>query len=229
MKRRILAILHSEFSTPGRIGDMLRGRGFYIDARKPRFGDPLPTTLDEHAGVVIFGGPMSANDPEEYIRTEIDFIGQVLKSGTPFLGVCLGAQMLAKQLGGHVAPHPQGHVEIGYYPLRALPAGEGLGPWPSHVYHWHREGFSLPAGTVRLAASEVYENQAIAYGPDVFGIQFHPEVTRLTMHRWTVLGRERFNLPNAQARHDHLEGQLLHDEPVRHWLARFLGKWVNAR
>jgi GMP synthase (glutamine-hydrolysing) len=64
------------------------------------------------------------------------------------------------------------------------------------------------------------------YGRNAYGIQFHPEVTRAIMHRWTVLGRERFSLPNARDRHEHLEGQLLHDGPVRDWLDRFLGHWL---
>ena len=96
--RPVLVVLHGEHSCPGRIGQVLRKRGHALDVRKPRFGDKLPETLDDHAGAVIFGGPMSANDPEEFIKTEIDWIGVPLKEGRPYLGVCLGAQMLAKHL-----------------------------------------------------------------------------------------------------------------------------------
>src|SRR5436190_23839087 len=67
----VLIILHQETSTPGRIGNALRALGHRLDIRRPRFGDALPQTLDAHAGAVIFGGPMSANDPDEYIRREI--------------------------------------------------------------------------------------------------------------------------------------------------------------
>jgi GMP synthase (glutamine-hydrolysing) len=222
----ILILLHSDRSTPGRIGTLLEAQGFRLDIRRPVLGDPLPESLAHHHGTMIFGGPMSANDPDDYIRRETDFIGVALKEDKPFLGICLGAQMLARQLGGTVSPHPEGHVEIGYYPLRALPGAEPYGPWPPVVYHWHREGFSLPSGAHRLAASEVYENQAMRYGRAAFGIQFHPEVTRLVMHRWTVLGRERFKMPNAQDRHAHLEGQLLHDAPVAQWLRQFLDHWL---
>ena len=229
MTRRILAILHSDVSTTGRIGQMLAARGFGIDVRRPRYDDALPEHLDDHAGVIIFGGPMSVNDPDEYIGRETDFIGKALETKTPFLGVCLGAQMLAKHLGAPVGPHPQGEVEIGYYPLRALAAGETMGPWPPYVYHWHREGFDLPAGAVRLAAGEIYENQAMVFNDHAYGIQFHPEVTRLTMHRWTTIGRSRFSLPNAQDRHEHLEGQLLHDAPVKEWLSRFLDHWLSPK
>ncbi len=224
----VLVILHSETSTAGRIGHLLRAKGLGLDIRRPCIGEPLPGTLAEHAGAMIFGGPMSANDPEPYLKREIDFIAVPLRENKPFLGICLGAQMLALHLGGTVAGHPEGRVEIGYYPLRATAEGSSYGPWPGYVYHWHREGMSLPAGAVRLAYSEAYDNQAMRCGAAAFGIQFHPEVTRLTMHRWTVSGAHRFGLPGAQERNEHLEGQLLHDEEVRGWLTRFLDQWLGC-
>src|SRR5579863_9645731 len=95
----VLVILHQETSTPGRIGNALRALGYPLDIRRPRFGDALPTTLEQHAGAVIFGGPMSANDTDEFIRREIDWIAVPLLERRPFLGICLGAQMLARQLG----------------------------------------------------------------------------------------------------------------------------------
>src|SRR3954454_1153131 len=111
----VLIILHQESSTPGRVGNALRALGHRLDIRRPRFGDPLPETLAQHAGAVVSGGPMSANDPDDYIRREIDWIEIPLREQRPFLGICLGAQMLAKQLGAKVAPHPEGQVEVGYY------------------------------------------------------------------------------------------------------------------
>jgi GMP synthase (glutamine-hydrolysing) len=88
--RRVLIVLHQEHSTPGRIGRLLVEQGFDLDIRRPRFDDPLPRTMDEHAGVVIFGGPMSANDPDEWMKRETDWIGVPLAEKKPFLGVCLG-------------------------------------------------------------------------------------------------------------------------------------------
>src|SRR5262245_39276806 len=104
----VLIVLHQESSTPGRVGNALRALGHHLDIRRPRFGDPLPETLDQHAGAVFFGGPMSANDPDDYVRREIDWIEIPLREQRPFLGICLGAQMLAVQLGARVAPHAQG-------------------------------------------------------------------------------------------------------------------------
>ena len=229
MSKTILVVVHSEVSTPGRIGHMLRERGYRLDIRRPCLGEALPETMAGHEGAVIFGGPMSANDNDAWIAREIDWIGVALQEKKPFLGVCLGAQMLAKQLGAEVTAHPRGEVEIGYYPLMPTPEGEALGPWPAHVYHWHREGFSLPRGAARIASSECFENQAFRFGGNAFGIQFHPEVTRLTMHRWTVIGEHRFVLPGAQARQAHLDGNLLHDGPVKQWLSRFLERWLEPK
>src|SRR5215831_18012035 len=87
MQRPVLIVLHQENSTSGRVGNVLRALGHPLDIRKPRFGDPLPETLDEHAAAVIFGGPMSANDPDDYVRREIEWIGVPLREQRPFLGI----------------------------------------------------------------------------------------------------------------------------------------------
>ena len=226
MARQILIVLHSQTSTPGRIGQLLKSLGYSIDIRLPFLGDVLPQTLANHAGAVILGGAMSVNDPDDWIAREIDWIGVPLKERAPFLGICLGAQMLAKHLGAHVAPHRSGAVEIGYYPIRPTAAGHDLGPWPEQVYQWHREEFALPAGAQLTATADVFENQAYRYGA-AHGIQFHPEVTRLTMHRWTVRGAHRFAMPGAQPREQHLDGNLVHDAPVKSWLGRFLHIWLR--
>src|SRR6202048_208727 len=124
----VLIVLHQEPSTPGRVGNALRALGHPLDIRRPRFGDCLPETLDAHAGAIIFGGPMSANDGDDYLAREIDWIEVPLRAHRPFLGICLGAQMLAKHLGARVAPHAQGLTQIGYYPIRPTEAGRTLLP-----------------------------------------------------------------------------------------------------
>ena len=246
MSSSILIVLHQEHSSPGRVGLRLVERGFRLDVRRPCLGDSLPETLDQHAGAIIFGGPQSANDCHDYVRAEIDWIGVALKSGKPYLGICLGAQMLARHLGARVEPHPEGLVEIGYYPIRPTVAGTGLfagrngadegadaegngSLWPDHVYHWHREGFELPAGAQLLAEGEAFPNQAFRYGPAAYGIQFHPEVTHHMMCRWTTRGSERMNLPGARPRQAHFIDRLLHDGRVRLWLDAFIDHWVGAQ
>ena len=222
----VLIVLHQETSTPGRVGNALRALGYPLDIRRPRFGDALPKTLDEHAGAVIFGGPMSANDPDDYVRREIDWIEIALREQRPFLGICLGAQMLARQLGAPVAPHPQGRTQIGYYPIRPTASGRALCPnWPDRVYHWHREGFELPDGADLLAEGDDFPVQAFQAG-HAFGFQFHPDVTYAMMHRWTTRGCERLDSPGARPRHLHFADRAVHDVTERAWLMEFIGSWL---
>ena len=225
---QVLIILHQEQSSPGRVGQELVKRGFGLDIRKPRFGDSLPDTMDEHAGAVIFGGPMSANDTDAFVQKEIDWIGVPLAEQKPFLGICLGAQMMVKKLGGAVCGHRDELVEIGYYPLKPTEAGEKLMNWPSKVYQWHREGFTLPDGAELLAAGPTYPNQAIRCGPAAYGIQFHPELTHQMMVRWTTKAAERMKLPGAQTRRDHFAGRFVHDAAVKRWLDDFLDLWIGT-
>jgi GMP synthase (glutamine-hydrolysing) len=221
-KQPILIVLHQERSSPGRVGHMLVEKGYPLDIRRPALGDPLPETLAKHSGAVIFGGPMSANDPEPFVKAEIDWIGVPLKENRPFLGICLGAQMLVRHLGGKVGPDKDGLTEIGWYPLHATEHGRLLMHWPKMVYHFHREGFSLLHGAQLLAAGDAYPNQAIRYGENAWGLQFHAELTRAMMQRWVVRGEHRFVMPNAQQGREHLEGRMIFDQPLRDWLGSFL-------
>jgi GMP synthase (glutamine-hydrolysing) len=223
---KILIVLHQETSSPGKLGQMLRAKGFALDIRRPRFGDPLPPTMAEHAGAIVFGGPMSANDGDDFVKREIDWVGVTLREGAPFLGICLGAQMLVKHLGGTVCGHCDGCAEIGFYPLHATEAGAALMQWPGMVYQWHREGFDLPAGATLLARGDIFENQAFSVGGTAFGVQFHSELTYAMACRWTVRGAERFKLPMAQTRSEHMEGWFRYDPPVRTWLWDFLDVWL---
>jgi GMP synthase (glutamine-hydrolysing) len=224
----ILIILHQEHSTPGRVGNALKQLGYQLDVRRPRFGEELPATMDQHEAVVIFGGPMSANDEDEFIRREIEWIAVPLQADKPFLGICLGAQMCAKHLGGRVFRHPEGQAEIGYYPIRPTAAGLAVvEQWPEQVYQWHREGFDLPPGAELLAEGDMFEVQAIRYGR-AFALQFHPDVTHAMMHMWTTRGQERMELPGARPRHTHFADRAAYDYSARAWLSVFLERWIGS-
>ena len=222
----ILIVLHQQSSTPGRVGYALGQRGLRLDVRRPRFGDPLPATLAEHAGAIIFGGPMSANDADDYVRREIDWIAVPLRERKPFLGICLGAQMLARHLGSPVYPHADGHAEIGYYPIRPTGLGRSVcDPWPEQVYQWHREGFELPAGADLLAEGDSFPVQAFRIGA-AYALQFHPDVTHATICRWTTRGHDRTLMPGAKPRAAHFADRAVHDPAGRAWLEAFLNHWL---
>lgn len=224
--KKILLIVHQESSDPGLVGQILRDDGYSLDIRRPCLGEILPETMDEHDGAVIFGGPMSANDDNTlpFIRTELDWIETAIDSGKPYLGICLGAQLLARVLGVIVAPHPQELMEIGYVPIAPTLAGQGL---PSIVYHWHREGFELPQGATLLAQGAVFPNQAFRYGASAYGLQFHPEITDTLIDRWTTVAAEHLDRPEAQSRDMQIHNHSRYGEAVACWLRQFLHDWAQ--
>jgi GMP synthase (glutamine-hydrolysing) len=224
---KILLIVHQETSDPGLIGQILRTRGYELDTRCLAMGDRLPADSNEHEGTIIFGGPMSANDDHilPFLQAEMDWISVVLNSGKPFLGICLGAQLLARVLGATVAPHPDGIAEIGYFPVQPTAAGKAF-DLPEQVYHWHREGFELPKGATLLAQGETFINQAFCYG-SAYGLQFHPEMTEAMIDKWTTLGAEQLTLTGAQLRQQQLEKYRVYGPAIAIWLERFLTRWLD--
>src|ERR1041385_2644544 len=121
---RVLLITHSDWRE-GRLAPLLDAKGYQVEWCCPAQGAALPTDDEPYTGAVVLGGVQSANDAEgqPYLRQEIDWIARRLESGRPFLGICLGAQLMARALGAKVARHPEGMNEIGYFPV--YPTEEG--------------------------------------------------------------------------------------------------------
>jgi GMP synthase (glutamine-hydrolysing) len=172
---------------------------------------------------------MSANDDNElpFIRAELDWIAIALASRKPYLGICLGAQLLARALGAEVAPHLHGQREIGYFDLQPTPTGQPYISDPMAVYHWHSEGFDLPAGALKLATGKTFPNQAFAYEA-AFGLQFHPEITAQLIDEWTTRGAEQLDLPGAQPREMHFYHHQQYGAKVDTWLDTFLDTWLSS-
>jgi len=231
LRPTVLVVMHQEHSTPGRVGFLLRAEDVRLDVRRPALGEPLPVSLAAHAAAIVFGGPMGANDECEWIQREIDWLRVPLAEDKPFLGICLGAQMLSRALGGRVFSYEDKRSEIGYFPISPTAAGDRLceAPFPRSVYQWHSDGFDLPAGAELLAEGGAdFPNQAFRYRKAV-GLQFHPEVTYHMMCRWTLRGAERLSRPGAQGRPRHLDGWFQHDGQVAAWLEAFLPAWLEGR
>jgi GMP synthase-like glutamine amidotransferase len=173
---RFHCLFHVSFETPGLLTDYIRERGHSLRTTALFLGEPLPSTAQFDA-LVIMGGPMSVHDEDAYpwLREEKELIAAAIREKKKVLGICLGAQLIALVSGARVYPNPQ--KEIGFWPLRWTEAVAGERPADSLVFHWHGETFDLPAGAVLLASSEACVNQAFALGDHVLGLQFHPEVT----------------------------------------------------
>lgn len=141
--------------------------------------------------LIVLGGPIGVYQTEDYpfLQPVIDLVAERLQCALPTLGICLGAQIMARALGAKVYAGEAGK-EIGWSPLILMEEGKESVLFPlgegTAVLHWHGDTFDLPAGAVRLASSALYENQAFAYGRHGLALQFHIEVTAAGLERWYV-------------------------------------------
>lgn len=174
----IICLTHVDFEGPARLEGWANERGHHLEVlRMDQMPDKVPNA-DAVQALAIMGGPMSVNDHDEWLLREAKFIEQVLKSDTPVLGVCLGAQMLARIYGARV--YAASHKEIGWWPVFGCidtPKSTVKLPDSFVALHWHGETFDLPSGAVQLASSEAVANQAFQLGSRVLGLQFHIEAT----------------------------------------------------
>lgn len=228
MKQTILLIDHPVGKRDDRASKMLQEMGYAIEWCSPGKGDSLPSAEADYKAAVVYGGAESVNDAEskDYIRSEIDWIGAWAESGRPFLGICLGGQMLARALGAPVARHGDGLHEIGYVRIDPAPASDGFLGEAMHVYQWHNEGFELPSSAELLASGPVFPNQAFRYGDKAYAIQFHPEVSEAVMARWLRDAAHMLEEPGAHARDRQLADAARYDEPLEAWLRSFLERWL---
>ncbi len=226
-RQPVLLVVHRETSRPGQVEAALNAKGWPTERCCIDAGDTLPESTEAIAGVVIFGGPMSANDDHlPAIKAELDWLPGMLESDTPFFGICLGAQMLARCLGAKVSRHPDGMMEIGYYPIAPTAPACGTFKNPMHVYHWHKEGFELPAGAELLVEGDIFRNQAFRYGQSAYGVQFHPEMQEPIMRHWLEAASHMLVEPGAQQAERQLDGHAKHGPAMHQWLDDFIDIWL---
>jgi GMP synthase-like glutamine amidotransferase len=176
---KMAVLQHVPFEGPAAIGDWAAARGDRIAVAHLYRGDPLPALADFDM-LTVMGGPMSANDESKFtwLAPEIALVREAIGAGKIVLGVCLGAQIIAKSLGAKVYAARQ--KEIGWFEVKrteaAHPIFDGL-PGAFPAFHWHGETFDLPAGAVRLAETASTPNQAFGINACVLGLQFHMEAT----------------------------------------------------
>ena len=184
---RVLVLQHIPCEPPGLYEDVLRERGAAIHRVELDEGDPLPDRTDLDA-IIAMGGPMSVNDEDEHpwLADEKRLIGDAVREGVPYWGVCLGVQLLAASLGARVYP---GHEpEVGLLPVTLTDAGRAdpvLGGLPERftTLQWHGDTFDLPERSVLLASSVAYPHQGFRF-ERAYGVQFHLEVSLEMAREW---------------------------------------------
>jgi GMP synthase (glutamine-hydrolysing) len=187
--RPILILRHIAFEGPGVLGELMDARGLGSVFLDPGEGTAWPDPA-AFAAVVAMGGPQSVYDEAQWpwLAPENAFIQACLKAGLPFLGVCLGSQLLAKALGARCYPNPSGKEigwgEVSLCPDAALePMFAGM-PERFMAFHWHGDTFDVPAGCRRLARTALTPNQAFSWRDQAWGLQFHLEVGPEDIRTW---------------------------------------------
>ncbi len=186
---RILVVQNSRTAPPGLLREYLTEFGAELVTVTPPEGDALPADAEGFDGAVVLGGPQSAADDgtSPYIPRLLDLMRAFAEGDKPILGICLGAQLLARAHGEQVYKHSL--MERGFKPVETTPAGAedpvlgSFGP-VRHIMQWHYDTFDLPKDAVLLATGPDCANQAFRLGDSQYGLQFHPEVNAVIVQDW---------------------------------------------
>jgi len=189
MDRKIVIIKHVEREGAGLLEDFFKNDGWELEFVELEKGDRLPEHLDGVAGIILLGGPMNVYQEDGYpfLKDEDRLITRSLVEEIPILGICLGAQLLAKACDARVEKATQ--KEIGWYPAELTDKGKkdllfrGIQE-RIMVFQWHEDTLEVPQGGVLLAHGEACKNQAFRIGNNAYGLQFHIEVTEEMVGSW---------------------------------------------
>jgi GMP synthase (glutamine-hydrolysing) len=189
--RQALAIRHVAFEDLGNLADVLYQNDFEVTYTEAGLDDLRQIDALEPDVLIVLGGPIGAYEEDTYpfLLDELRLLERRLAADLPTIGICLGAQLMARALGAKVYPGPA--KELGWAPLllsergRHSPMQHLSEDWTA-VLHWHGDTFDVPQGAIHLAATPVYVNQAFAWGKRGLAVQFHPEVTAHGIERWLI-------------------------------------------
>lgn len=232
MDQRVLLVRHGDEPFDDRVHGWLDAAGYRIETRKPFRGEPLGAPDEGMAATVIYGGLFNVYETARhpFLLDEYRWIDACLANGVPVLGICQGCQQIAHHLGAWAGADETECFEFGYYPVDPTDKAraEGFLDGPLVVTQAHFHTFDLPTGAVRLAGNANYENQAFRYGENVYGLQFHPEVTPQGFRRWQISKRAMTDRPGVQPLEEQNAMMERHDAAQAAWIASFLDRWLGA-
>ena len=224
---KVLMVRHSCHWKPDRCSRWLQCQGCQLDYVCPARGEPLPDP-GNYAATIVFGGVQSANDCDhcDWMREELDWIEQFITLQRPLLGICLGAQLIARTLGARVERHPEYKEEIGFRPIYPVQEDSAFVLPGQLMFQWHNEGFELPVGAQLLARGDQFPNQAFSFAGHVTGLQFHPEANYEVIKCWQAAHQADRECPRSiKVRKEQLNQAKQLNDSITQWLERFLANW----
>ena len=194
----VLVVEHERSCPPGFVGEWLTAAGVVLDVRRPYAGDALPADLTGHAGLLVLGGAMGANDDADHpwLTATKGLVREAAATAVPTLGICLGHQLAAVALGGRVEPNSRGQqiglLDIGWTEHAATDALTGPCLGPARGVQWNDDlVVDPPPGAVTLALTPHGEIQALRFADTVWGVQWHPEIGGRITRAWAEEDRDR--------------------------------------
>jgi GMP synthase-like glutamine amidotransferase len=229
---RILFIQHVPFETPSHLAVWAERNKHAVTVHRAYMEKGL-RDAEPFDLIVPLGGPMSVHDADKlhWMKSEIDFLEKAVRNGKRVLGICLGAQMIARVLGASVYPNPE--REIGWHPIRLTEPGKRLPlfrNWPEKftAFHWHGETFAVPHGAVRFTESDACQNQGFIYENRILALQFHLESDAKSVE--ALIRNRPGDLkpgPAVQEESEILSGTASHVKSMHRLLETALNAWLR--
>ena len=197
--RPLTVFRHISCEGPGYLAEVLERQAIPYRLIKIDANEPVPDSIEDSAGLVFMGGPMSVNDPLPWIEPELALIRMAQDRGLPVLGHCLGGQLIARALGGTISANPV--TEIGWHPVRSASTAaaddwlRGIPAEPT-LFHWHGETFSIPEGAELILENDNCVHQAFAIG-NTLALQCHVEMTAPMVSEWAALYKDELQAVTA--------------------------------